>query len=312
MAESMELQTFRKNFYNKYQSYLVPVLSKFEAERKRSLIFAIILTTILCLLGAFILYVGFTSGDSTSSSKGTVKLGILVFCLGCGMYYMFKKGFEAKIKGLIMGEVCKCFGNIRWYESYQGNHRLFSESGVIPAYTDVTDDDVFLGTYKDVNILIAESEYERGSGKNRSTVFKGVIIKLDMNKAFSSHTVVCSDTLMHKSPVPNLKRTELEDVEFEKKYDVFTNDPIDARYVLTPAFMEKIKNIEVAFSCNKIKYAFYQNDLIIAMTTGTDLFSIGSLIRPVADAKQFTDLLNQFISILALIDLLKLNEEAVL
>lgn len=309
MAESVELQEFRKNYYSKYQGYLVPVLKKFESERVRSLIFAIILTIVLCLIGAFILYVGFTS---EGNNKGTVKLGGFIFLVGCGMYYMFKKGFEGKIKALIMGEVCKCFGNMKWYESYQGNHRLFSDAGVVPAYTSVEDDDVFIGSYKDVNVLIAESEYGRSSGRNNNTVFKGVVIKLDMNKAFSSHTIVCSDTIMHKSPLPGLKRTELEDVEFEKKYDVFTNDPIDARYILTPAFMEKIKNIEVAFNCKKIKCAFYQNDLIIAMTTNTDLFSIGSLIRPVADTKQFTELLNQFISILAMIDFLKLDEKAVL
>lgn len=307
MAESSELQEFRKNYYNMYQNYLVPIVSKFDTERKWSLVIAIILTIVLCLVGGFVSYVGIKNNE-----KGTTKFGILIFCIGCSMYYMFKKGFEAKIKEKIMGKVCKCFGNMTWYDYYNGNHRFFSESGAIPAYTNVDDDDVFIGTYKDVNILVAESEYEVGNGKDRSTVFKGVVIKLDMNKNFNGHTVVCSDTLMHKSPLPSLKRTELEDVEFEKKYDVFTNDPVDARYVLTPTFMDKIKNIEVAFSCKKIRCAFYQESLVIAMTTKTDLFSIGSLIRPVADTKQFEDLLNQFVSILALIDILKLNEEAVL
>ena len=307
MKKEDNLQEFRRNYYNTYQNYLVPVLNKFETERKRSLALAIILAIVLCIVGAFIAYVGFKN-----SEKGTAKFGGLIFCIGCGMYYMFKKGFEGKIKSQIMGEVCKCFGNMRWYDFYNGNHRFFSEAGAVPAYTDVEDDDVFIGTYKDVNILIAESEYETGRGNNSNTVFKGVVIKLDMNKKFSGHTVVCSETMMHKTPLAKLKRTELEDVEFEKKYDVFTDDPIEARYILTPTFMEKVKNIEVAFSCKNIKCAFYQESLVIAMTTKTDLFSIGSLIKPVADPKQFENLLNQFVSILALIDTLKLNEQTVL
>ena len=43
-----------------------------------------------------------------------------------------------------------------------------------------------------------------------------------------------------------------------------------------------------------------------------DLFSIGSLIRPAEDPKQFEELLNQFVSILELTEYLKLNEKAIL
>ena len=208
--------------------------------------------------------------------------------------------------------VVKCFGDsVRWGHFY-GNHELFKEAGAIPYYERVADDDVFFGVYKGVNYHIVESEYEKGSGKSRTTTFKGVVIKLDMNKEFSSHTVVCSGNLFHSSPVGTLKRTELEDVEFEKKYDVFTNDPVDARYLLTPSFMEKLKNISLAFHCSIIKCAFYKSHLIISINTDTDLFSIGSLVKPVVDKKQFAELLEQFVSILALIDQLELNKNLML
>ena len=48
------------------------------------------------------------------------------------------------------------------------------------------------------------------------------------------------------------------------------------------------------------------------MKTTKDLFSIGSLVKPVTDTKQFQELCNQFISVLSLIDYLKLDKQAVL
>lgn len=223
-----------------------------------------------------------------------------------------KKNFENKIKEQIMPSVCRCFGDFTWRPNYEW-HRTFVDSGVIKNYTRVDVDDVFIGSYKSVGIKVIEAMYETGSGRYRQTVFDGVIVKLDMNKNFKGHTILTDDKLFHNSPVRHLKRTELEDVEFEKKYDVFTDDPIEARYILTPALMEKIKKIKVAIYCKELKCAFYQNNLIISIATGDkDLFSIGSLVRPVADPEQFKELMEQFVSILELIDILELDKKVML
>ena len=299
-----DINQFRRNFYNNYHNYLIPILKSYEKERVLKLVTAVTVSGILILLGILLLI--FTL---KYSSKKDCRGGISLIILGYAVYSIIKKNFENKIKERIMDSVTQCFGNEMTWSQHYLDHDIFEDAGVISYYDSVDDDDVFCGKYHDVDISVVESEYERGSGKNRTTIFKGVIIKLKMYKTFRSHTMVCTDTLFHSSPIKGLNRTELEDVEFEKKYDVFTNDPIDARVILTPVFMEKIKNIKMAFKCEKIKCVFYLNNLIIAMPTGTkDLFSIGSLVKPVADPKQFEELLNQFVSILALIDHLELNK----
>lgn len=106
-----------------------------------------------------------------------------------------------------------------------------------------------------------------------------------------------------------LKHTELEDVEFNRKYDVFTNDEVDARYLITPSFMERLKNMKTAFEADGISCAFFGNLLIVAMSTRKELFSICSLVKPIDDRKQFVQMYEEIVSIIKLIDHFKLNQK---
>lgn len=105
-----------------------------------------------------------------------------------------------------------------------------------------------------------------------------------------------------------LKNTELEDVDFEKKYNVKTTDEIEARYLLTPSFMERLKNIQTAFSTNNIKCAFSNDSIILAIATNKNIFEIGNLLTKLDDAKTVDIFFNELISLLILIDHFKLNE----
>ena len=105
-----------------------------------------------------------------------------------------------------------------------------------------------------------------------------------------------------------LKKTELEDIEFEKKYNVQTTDEIEARYLLTPSFMERLKNIQTAFKTNNIKCAFSNESIILAISTNKNIFEIGNLLTPLDDAKTLDIFFNELTSLLILIDYFKLNE----
>lgn len=305
-----DIQTFRMNFHKNYHEFLVPNLYMFEKQRKWQLFKAILWTIVLlCASAAYFWFMI----KFEIKGKHSADLGVILLILGLSQYYLHKKMFEGTLKAKFIQSICNCFGNIK-YKSYYSNEdlRIFPQVGLFPDFTTSITDDCFKGKYKNVNIEIIESEFEKGSGKNSTTVFNGLLIKLDMNKNFKGHTLLMEDKFLHKSPLPNLRHTELEDVKFEKKYDVFTNDEIEARYILTPTFMERLTAIKTAFKCKSVRCAFYANQLFIAMATKQDLFSLGSLVKPVADPKQFTDFCAQFVSILALIDHLKLDKKAIL
>lgn len=310
MAEqNKSYSQMRKEFYTSYKEEIAPFVKKFDGERKKKLVFAIIGSTFFCILGIVSLLALFINGAGNHDSGSSLKSAVFMFGLGWFTWFSIKKSFENSIKEQIMPKLCKCYGKMKWSEGSYQKGRVFEKSCVIPQYTSDEYDDIFTGIHKDVAFEIVESEYIRGSGKNQRTVFKGVIVKLAMNKNFISHTVIKPDSLRHVSPAKDLRHTVLEDVEFEKKFDVFTNDEVDARYLITPSFMERLNNMKTAFKANSVSCAFYGDLLLVALSTNKDLFSICSLVKPVDDEQQYFQMYEEIVSIIKLIDHFKLDQK---
>ncbi len=136
----------RKEFYNSFETKIVPKIKPFEAERKKTRALASMVSVGLVLIGIILLlaplFEPFTSNDNNSN------LPTLCLLLAWLSWYFFKKKFENQIKKQIMPIVCACFGNLKWSEgSYPGGH-VFKDSYVIPTYNSVSYDDIFQGCIK--------------------------------------------------------------------------------------------------------------------------------------------------------------------
>lgn len=304
MTEEKTYSQMRKEFQEAFFKKISPGLSKYESERLRQFgytravkIAALIIILVLVFL------------------TKQIDIGLILFicCIAGAVCFGLKKKFENEIKQKIMPYVCKCLGDLKWKYAQCSFEQLLCKSGIIDRYNRVSYDDSFTGIYKDINYEICETSfyYKTGTGKNSSTrtVFKGVMIKLDMNKSFTGNTVIRPDTLKHASPAANLKHTTLEDVVFEKKFDVFTDDEVEARYLITPSFMERLNNMKTAFSADRVSCAFYDKYLLVGLHTSKDLFSICSLKEPVNDGKQFFTMFEEILSMIKLIDHFKLNQK---
>lgn len=304
MTEEKTYSQMRKEFQEAFFKKISPGLSKYESERLRQFgytravkIAALIIILVLVFL------------------TKQIDIGLILFicCIAGAVCFGLKKKFENEIKQKIMPYVCKCLGDLKWKYAQCSFEQLLCKSGIIDRYNRVSYDDSFTGIYKDINYEICETSfyYKTGTGKNSSTrtVFKGVMIKLDMNKSFTGNTVIRPDTLKHASPAANLKHTTLEDVVFEKKFDVFTDDEVEARYLITPSFMERLNNMKTAFSADRVSCAFIEKYLLVGLHTSKDLFSICSLKEPVNDGKQFFTMFEEILSIIKLIDHFKLNQK---
>lgn len=301
----------RREFYENYQRKIVPMVKQFDNQRKFKLVIAGIgsaFFSILGLLCLFLLFAGNIARNSVEENYLELALG-LMFLLAFGVWYSIEKQFENTIKEKIMPIVCGCYGNMCWSNGSYNGEKMFSASCVVPDFTSSYYDDIFAGSHKGVEFEIVEALYKKEFGKKGSVVFNGVIIKLAMNKNFTSHTVVKPDSLLHVSPSKNLKHTVLEDVVFEKKFDVFTNDEIEARYLITPSFMKRLNNIKTAFEAIDVSCAFYDKYLLVGLRCNQDLFSVGSLLEPVDDSKQYFQMYEEIVSIIKLIDHFKLDRK---
>ena len=107
----------------------------------------------------------------------------------------------------------------------------------------------------------------------------------------------------------DLKKIELEDVEFNEKYMLYSDDEVEARYLATPAFMERLKNLELAFCAKKIKVSCRGNKILFAIESRKDLFEFVDINKPLNNPEQFKKFFDQISSVLLMIDHFKLDEK---
>lgn len=106
----------------------------------------------------------------------------------------------------------------------------------------------------------------------------------------------------------NNKQIRLEDVKFAKQYKVFSEDEVEARYLITPAFMERFLNLTTSFGTKKVKCAFFDNKVMFAISTRKNLFEFGSLFKSLENPKNI-GFFNELMSILDIIEYFKFDEK---
>ena len=143
------------------------------------------------------------------------------------------------------------------------------------------------------------------------TVFYGQFFVARFNKTFSTPVYIIPKK--HKSGTLGYlvsgkgEDVRLEDPEFMKMFNVYSNDQIEARYILTPSLMERIKELAVRTK-GEFYIVFYNNKITVANNSGINNFETGYSKSITKNDNEmligfYTDLYNQF----AIIDELKLN-----
>lgn len=104
---------------------------------------------------------------------------------------------------------------------------------------------------------------------------------------------------------------QLEDSEFNKKYDVYSKDQVEGRYLVTPTFMERFKNLHTSFGTDMAKCAFFDDKIMFALSTGKDLFEFtGGIFFSLRNETEQTKIFYEEISaIYDIIDYFKLDEK---
>ncbi len=308
--EFNSIQDFKSNYTHVYHKEVVPLLVPYEKERRKTKsIFNFLIVIVLILFA--LLGLSFLGIFGESFERPPVlflfmaPIAICIFCMSC-----MTKNFENKLKAGIMPKLMKAFGDFVWTSAEVIDKYTLKDTKIFSRFDYKDNDDSFFGTYKGLTININETElyyYTKDSKgrRQKNTEFKGVVVEIDVKKPFKGHTIIRNRGFFNDRAYQEVK---LEDPEFSKLYYVDANDQIESRYLLTPSFMERYKHIKTAFGGSSIQGSFKDNKLILAISTYRDLFKLGNLSRPVSDTKQFTALLNEFISILAIVDELKLNQ----
>lgn len=104
---------------------------------------------------------------------------------------------------------------------------------------------------------------------------------------------------------------QLEDSDFTKKYDVYSKDQIEGRYLVTPAFMERFKNLHTSFGTEMAKCAFFDDKIMFALSTGKNLFELtgGMFFSLKENTEQAKIFYEEISAIYEIIDYFKLAEK---
>lgn len=301
------IEQFQKDYATLVETKVMPILAGFEKERKQRLTWAIIGAIVFVILGLGVFF--------CINSRESGKLAAALFGAAFGVWAWIKKSFEHKVKRLIMPTLMHAVPGFYWQETPPVTAKDISDCMIFPfANASKTFDDCFLGEYRKVKVAMSECQYSVNSGNNSRTVFQGIVIRFSMNKNFEGITIIrpkescCSDNYKDLKKA-KLSEVKLEDPEFAKKYVVYSTDQVEARYLITTSFMERFKMIENAFASEFAYCSFKGKSIYIAPHTGTDLFNLCSLVKPIGNSEQFETLFYEFASILELVDYFKLDKK---
>ncbi|WP_424773359.1 DUF3137 domain-containing protein [Novosphingobium sp.] len=130
---------------------------------------------------------------------------------------------------------------------------------------------------------------ERGGGKSRRTVtvFEGQVLSIGFNRQFNSTTLLEPNAQRRKFFVGaekeqvtiggvELERVDMTNPQFEERFTLWSNDQVEARYLVHPEYLERLLAVEQAFAGEDIRALFQNGDLVVTIKTG-DLFESGSL-----------------------------------
>lgn len=322
IKQSDEQQKIRSDFEAFYQSQMLPALTEMENVRAKYLRrFWLLMSIIFIFAPAIITLCLFilthNNVDYSSSLKqidpGFYLIGIVILIMILRSPF---SSYREKMKKRTMHDFSNFFGNFKYCYQQTIDERILQKSKLFSAFNRHSGDDYFCGSYKNVGITISEEEMvlvtRTRKGEVRSTVFDGILIMLDMNKKFKGQTVVLKDwgifNFLHML-FKGMETVRLEDIRFEKYFQVYSDNQIEARYILTTAFMERILKLKKAYHGKKIQLSFFDNQLLIAISTSQNMFETSSLFFSNLDRKKIDEVFEQFYGVLSVIDILKLNQK---
>ena len=142
--------------------------------------------------------------------------------------------------------------------------------------------------------------------------FKGLIVRFEMPKYYKGHTIIFEndkENAFVKLLAGNkYEKVELEDVEFNKKFSVYSTDQVEARYALTSGMMDRLLNLKQTFKSKYIRASFSGKRFVMGIQSDKDLFCMASLWKK-SDSKDYQTMFLELISILKITDALNLQND---
>ena len=147
------------------------------------------------------------------------------------------------------------------------------------------------------------------------TIFKGLFMIADFHKNFNGHTIVLPDTaeklfgfLGKKLQNWNFTRDEvvhMENAEFENEFVVYSNDQVEARYILSTSMIQRILELKKKYNTN-VYLSFINSKVFVALQYNKQLFE-PAFKESITNSDYIRTFYNELGACLSIVDDLNLN-----
>lgn len=322
-----EREPHEKGFSAIFERDIKPIIYALEEDRERKMLtikkrrpYAIAGVAIVVLFFGFIFWFlensPVVAGDDDLYTLLISVAFIIIFLIYSWAYGFFASKYRLDYKNKILPAIVNFYSSCSYTEDGKILGPVLSDSNLFEKFTDHISEDYISGWYKNKKFAFSEVKLIKGSGKNRTTIFKGVLIFVEMNKKFQGKTLVRADK---GSRVNNWmsygwsknERVELEDPKFEKLFEVYSTNQVEARYLLTPAFMERLLGLEKAYTGKKsgrVRASFFANSVLIAIPRSGNLFEPRSIRESAVSTEDIRKFLGEMNEVFGVVDILRLYE----
>lgn len=191
---------------------------------------------------------------------------------------------------------------------------------MLPGYTRKSFEDLWSGEVggRAFSLHEAHLEQKRSSGKSSHyvTVFRGPIMTIAAGRRFNGVTLVERSGKHQRFGFfgekeelavggVTLARVDMVNPQFEDEFTIYSNDQVEARYLVHPTYVEKLIALEGAFAGRKIRTLFAEGELTVVLET-VNMFESGNMDAS-RDRELVETCITQFISMAELAG--SLNEE---
>ncbi|MFN3231457.1 MAG: DUF3137 domain-containing protein [Alphaproteobacteria bacterium] len=188
--------------------------------------------------------------------------------------------------------------------------------GLVASHHRKSAEDRIFGAYNGVEIDVVELHLEqRRRSKNRThyvTVFRGPVFVFSFPKRFVGRTVIKSDATAignwFGGIFSSAGRVKLADPEFERHFEVYGTDQVEARYLLTPGFMEALLRLRETLKSG-VQAAFDGGQLYITANNNQDRFESGGWSQDETMAQQVDRFAQEIGVVFQIIDDLNLRSK---
>lgn len=261
-----------------YDSELLPILKSLEVKRKNHLnvmIVSNLVTIVLCVLFFMVMPFNFI-------------LFVVSFILFTFVIVQINTGWSEPAKDKLRNQFKKAIvtkivafadGSLQYTHNRGISLVEFRQSRLFMDYVDrFASEDEFIGKVGRTQILFSEVHAEQKDSDVRKfnswhSIFKGIYFIADFNKHFQGQTFVVTDRIERSSGIFNYLHkkfsldgeflVKLENPEFEKAFDVYSSDPVEAHYILSPALMWRI--LSLRNRAGGVQLSFIDSHVFIAI-----------------------------------------------